>query len=553
MGTHVGVRPTPTIARVGHVSRAVLGVVSLATMLALFVANLSLARYVDEADNLLGGRLLAEGDRLYGDFFSHHMPVPYLVTATAHLLGANSLETYRLSFALALTLVLASAFVLLKECVSPVVLATTIVTIGLVHPIYLGYMVLADHLFAYALLILVLLALARGAHLGLGAQAVVAAAIFVAVGSTLISVYPLAALAVAYGVARWRARASRPIRLHQEAVFVGLIAAPWLVLLGTFAVQGTLGTFLSDAIVFNQRYYARYDIGADPATMLENGLSEFSGLVVTYLRPNRWNEVETVLLAFNLGAVLVVARRRGLGMGVLYAALVFLSRMRGPGYHGAPYFVLSFASLGLVVDWSLAALRPVLVLPFRARPALSSALSPEVSPTHAPRSAFLMAAATAVVGVLALAYVAWFYRDIGGFVLRLPRGQGVHSPYSAPVSALTSAGDQIWVAPLDPTVYLDTDRRPASVFTYYHPWLADSPEITEGVLRDLQAHRPPVIVFEADKHIDWLFPLPTPAEYAARVYAFITAAYEQDDPNDSVLRNVYLRRDIASSLRTRQS
>lgn len=506
-----------------------LGAISLVAMLSLFIANVRLARYVDEADNLLGGRLMAEGYRLYGDFFSHHMPVPYLAMAIATRMGASSLEWYRLSFALVVTGVLAAAFGLLHRHVSPIFLATTAFTIGLVHPIYLGYMVLADHWFAYALLILVLLGLRRGVDFGIRGQLVVAACIFVAVGSTLISLYPLAALVAAYAWGRWTKRGAQAIAWRREAVFAALIAAPWLVLLVVFVAQGTFGTFVADAIDFNQRYYARYDIGGDPVTMLGNAAREFGTLIVTYLRPTQWHEVETVLLLANIGAIVVLGLRKSLGFAALYAALVFLSRMRGPGYHGAPYFVLSFASIGLVVDW---ALQDIWSLWRRWRSGSTS-------------SRRWGAVAAGVLATLCLAYTAFFYRDIGGFVLRLPRGQGINSPYSASVAALTLPGEKIWVAPLDPTVYLDTDRKPASVYSYYHPWLADSPSISAGVLRDLENERPSVIVFEADKHIDWLFPLLTPAQYAADVFTFVNSNYQAVDPTDAVLGNVYVRKDIA--------
>ncbi|GAC1313571.1 MAG: hypothetical protein NVSMB2_01680 [Chloroflexota bacterium] len=504
-----------------------LGLASLAAMLGFFVANVRLARYVDEADNLLGGQLMAEGYRLYGDYFSHHMPLPYIAMAIATKLGAHTLELYRLSFALLLTIVLAATFALLHRRVSPIFLSATAFTIGLGHPVYLGYMVLADHWFAYALLILVLLALTHGTHFGLRGQLVVAACVFVAIGSTLISVYPLAALLIGYAMTRWGERRVRPIVWRREVLFGALIAAPWLVLLAVFTVQGVLGTFFMDAINFNQRYYARYDIGGDPATMLGNAAREFMTLVATYANPTQWHEVETVLLVANIGAVVVLARQRSGRVAALYAVLIFLSRMRGPGYHGAPYFVLSFASVGFVVDWALRMCWTVWVRSRTAAPV--------------PR---WTGVAGGTLAALVLAYATFFYRDIGGFVLHLPRGQGVHSPYSASVAALTLPGEKIWVAPLDPTVYLDTDRRPASVYSYFHPWLADSPEITTTVLRDIGAERPPVIVFEADKHIDWLFALPTPAEYAPRVLGLIRANYQPVDPADGLLRNVYVRNDL---------
>jgi hypothetical protein len=152
-----------------------------------------------------------------------------------------------------------------------------------------------------------------------------------------------------------------------------------------------------------------------------------------------------------------------------------------------------------------------------------------------------------------VALTANFVRDIGGFYRRLPRGEGLESPYTAVVSAATQPGDRIWAAPFEPTLYLQTGRLPASTYWYLHPWLAASPDITAAVLRDLQRVQPPVVVFEADKHIPWNFPLPTPAEYAPTVYALIQQNYVPLDSQDPLLRDVYLRRDQADALRARIS
>ncbi|HEV7665808.1 MAG TPA: hypothetical protein VGQ62_19920, partial [Chloroflexota bacterium] len=402
--------------------------------------------------------------------------------------------------------------------------------------------------------------------------------IFAALQSTLISIYPLALMAAYYVVRRW----SAPGQLtdhgvlrsawRTESMFVAILVAPHVAMLLVLLQQGTLSTFITDAFVFNQRYYAHYDIGGDPLTMLRNAAAEFAGLIVTYLRPGAWREVETVLLLSNLAAIFVVWRTRGRLFASFFVALVFLSRMRGPGYHGAPYFVLSFASLALVLAYAADVIWRLAIstlaqrtaddqvaarlgggagtMPTNPLTSLAAGAAPAVpAPTSAgngvPRSTrssvqpILQVAAAVVV----IAYGAVFFHDIGGFVLHLRRGDGLQSPYSAAVAAASAPTDRIWVAPLDPSVYLDTGRLPASAYTYYHPWLAESPEITAAVLHDLQTVRPAVIVFEADKRIDWLFPLPIPAEYGAAVFAYIQQAYAPIDPQDPLLRNVYIRRD----------
>ncbi len=52
--------------------------------------------FEDEADNLLGAVLIAHGARLYADYFSSHMPFVYYLAALPALLGASTIDDFRL-------------------------------------------------------------------------------------------------------------------------------------------------------------------------------------------------------------------------------------------------------------------------------------------------------------------------------------------------------------------------------------------------------------------------------------------------------------------------
>ena len=52
--------------------------------------------FADESDNLLGGYLIARGARLYADYFSNHMPLPYYLAAIPALAGVSRIEQFRL-------------------------------------------------------------------------------------------------------------------------------------------------------------------------------------------------------------------------------------------------------------------------------------------------------------------------------------------------------------------------------------------------------------------------------------------------------------------------
>jgi hypothetical protein len=114
----------------------------------LWFVDRALPQYVDESDNLLGGQLITRGYRLYVDYFSQHMPAPYFFAAFASLIGARDLVTYRVVFAALVALVLLAAFLHFRSRLSSIFLAALVVATAIGHPMFSGYMVLADHLFS---------------------------------------------------------------------------------------------------------------------------------------------------------------------------------------------------------------------------------------------------------------------------------------------------------------------------------------------------------------------------------------------------------------------
>jgi hypothetical protein len=517
---------------------------ALVVTFVLLFADRGLAQYVDESDNLLGGLIIARGYRLYVDFFSQHMPLPYLVTAVGWRLGLSDLVGFRVLFAVLVVLFFGYVCLQFRRRLSPVLLIVLVLTYGIAHPMFSGYMLLADHFFALALLLVVLFVLAYDVDFSVSAQVAISLACFVALASTLISAYPILLIALYYVVRKVsrHLRGGPRIRWRHEAVFVAILLAPLVWLVVWLVARGEAGALIDQAIRFNQIYYARYDLGGNPIEILLKSVTSFKDVVVQYLRPGALREVETFLLIGNIAAVLVVWKKRDLLFAAFYVGLVIVSRMRGAGYHGSPYFLVSFASIAIVLAYAADAAIRMARQRFAA--GARSASPRAVGPGQA-------LVGLVLVGFVGLAAV--FYHDIAGFYLHLPRAAGdsgdVQVTFASVVDAATAPGDRLWAAPFEPYLYLKANRLPVSPYWYYHPWMSDSPEVTDGILRDLQAAPPPLIIFQADKDIPWDFPLPTPREYGARVFAFITSGYAALDEQDPVLRDVFVRRDRMDAVR----
>lgn len=101
----------------------------------------------------------------------------------------------------------------------------------------------------------------------------------------------------------------------------------------------------------------------------------------------------------------------------------------------------------------------------------------------------------------------------------------------------TTQEEPIWVFPHESTLYLLSNRRAASRYQFLLPWLA-TPERIETVLQDLEANRPPFIVYT---HLFWdTSPGQQPKDYAGPIIRYVAEHYSVDTV--SPMRLVLLRR-----------
>ena len=83
--------------RAGPGRAAAWGAALLAVAGTLGATQVYWKNFVDEADNLAGGLLIARGHALYRDVFSHHLPFPYYWVAAVIWLCGKSILAVRLS------------------------------------------------------------------------------------------------------------------------------------------------------------------------------------------------------------------------------------------------------------------------------------------------------------------------------------------------------------------------------------------------------------------------------------------------------------------------
>lgn len=230
------------------------------------VGLLTLGRGVfgDEADNLVVGSLISQGESLYRDVFSHHFPFPYYWMALVAGLFGKSIVIARLSVLVFQT----TAFALgMKLSANYWLVGLTAILWSIVRPFYLGNMVLYNSFTGAAIWLVFITTLALlGEHSTAGWKHWLTIGAFSAIA---ILSDPLSIYAVALALL---------ILLIKKPVWAGY---PALVLVGILVsysgylwLSGTFPAFWSSTIDFNTQVYAKY-IDANP-----NRIGEFLKMVI---------------------------------------------------------------------------------------------------------------------------------------------------------------------------------------------------------------------------------------------------------------------------------
>lgn len=515
------VLPVPAGVRLSTGARAFLVCYGGAVVL-LFLS--SPRQFEDESDNLLGAYLIVRGARLYADYFSSHMPFVYYLAAIPALFGAARLEEFRLfsnALLVAGTLAIVVGF---RHRIAPPVLYTWATITVFAHTIQWGEMLHAGTIAGYGVVAAALLFYADPAStFRFRDKAALSLAIFVAVESSLLALYPLLLLAACYLAARVvavRRGASARAQARQAASLLAIVLVPHLVVLAWLWAIGALGSFVYDAYLFNQLYYARYVMNPSAAGMVHDWEAQYR----TYLRLNlaRPLSADFFLIVANLGAAWVTLRTRGPAMALLYYAFIALTRVRPEG----AYYMASYFSAALCLSHA-------------GRTVLRWARSARGQPWRPP------GALRVVPSLLFLGLAAVFAANLARSY-DFAHAPYYRSPYVAVVDALTTPQERLFVAPYDPYLFLATGRLPATKYPFYFPWQAADPATEADLTAELQSSRPPVVVFLGDEPVNGQY---LPREFGRGVLDFLKEAYAPLDPQDPVLRDLWVRADRVDAAR----
>ncbi len=484
-------------------NRRAAGVALLVLSLVPGVAQLYFNTFVDEADNLAVGALVAHGAVLYRDVFSHHFPLAYWWAAAVFLLCGKSILAVRLSI-LALDVAVFGLAIALTDFALPVGIAAVVwqTIAGLYYGNSLTYHTLAGvalfGTFVGTLSVMV----------GTAPPTRALAAFVAACGAVAVLANPLAGWALAICVV---VLATTQRGRGTGAIVAGAAGAALLIAEAVLLAGGAWRAFVADVVRFNADVYRRY-LPIEPFPL---GTAAVRAVTLLDVFDPRWSNADPFYLLTNRAPDRWVFTGLFFRLAILGATGAFLVRRR---FHAAA-LLYCFAAMLLATraDERFPAIPLVLVGLF-AGGWVASELSGR---TGAARAAAWTSRAVAA-GVLA-----WIaLRGAGTLVanraqLSWDASFGRVERTAATLRRAACGRDAaLGVYPAEPLLYFFSGMRPVAGYPFVYPWVA---EVALDRIVDALAHQDAVVAIDVGGSV-WGY---KNRDYLAPVIRAVQSGYHQ--------------------------
>ncbi len=467
-----------------------------------FLANTFHEKYPDEFDNILGGWFVIHGHPLYTGFFTHHGPVAYLLAGIIEIFTRRSFVAFRIVYALFLFVFSSGIYLYFKKRfdeVSTRFYLLFLVFIGLSTTYFWGHMLLADSLSSFLLTPVVFLL----TLLTLEKKNLMTKDIFLI--SILTSLATLAALTYIYFAAIVYLYTFFLILKEKKDVShiakaIGLMAIPYGIFLIYFLLTGSLTAYITQAIIFNGKYYAYTYPGIGQGQFL----NPFKQIVIIshdffinfYLLLRQVKDLNVnfpfniTLAVADVGFLIYLCLRKKFSLALFfYLLLTFANARSNPltsgetDYQSAVYITLSFASLAFILFAFWDYLQETLSHPKRL---IASVV-------------YIIVAIYAFFGILFVGH-----KFVNHVYLKYMHLEGgiKDTPHIAPIlNSLTTKNDYIWIGPFSFEELWYSNAKVPSNFIILLPEFPHIPGVTQKMMQEFNENKPLVIYFNQDQGV----------------------------------------------------
>lgn len=406
-------------------------------------------QFTDSADYLLGGCLINKGNLIYKDFFSHHFPgTYYFVSLLFKITGNCSILTARLLFYSFFIITSFIFFIITQKILLTLFIVLVYSFFGLYYKT--TFPIPESFLVNISLLVFIILffkqKLSNFWYF----------CIFFIIQFSLIFFQPIylpVAILMFFYV----------ILFDKKSFLLGVLSLT-PVLIFYFL---DLRSVWENVVLFNLTYYfSESGVLSYIQNQTENLLS-FFGLVGTNL--NKLDRIsllfELILFIFLFLALIYVYKKKVLKINkIIFLILLFLSlSIHFGGFHMLPLTFLLLLFIFFVFEKN---------------------------------KIYLF-----IFSLTVFAFSLRFF--IGPYIFWIKNNNTDPTIYKMvnKVITYTSKNDKILIYPLQPEVYLLTQRFPGSYYYFYLPWVAGKPKSDEAIIKDIYKNKVKLIIFNKNQNI----------------------------------------------------
>ncbi|MCR5312743.1 MAG: hypothetical protein K6E54_03700 [Bacteroidaceae bacterium] len=476
--------------------------------------------FTDEFDNIRGGMIIAHGGVLYRDYVTQHTPVMYYICGFFALLGAKSIEQFRLSYYLLEALIWGGLYNRhkktfgMKKMILLVILECIFVT-SILGGTY-GYMILSDGMQGLCMVVLLLefIEYYKDRTIGWDRSIVISLAVWGSFGSAFISAYAIIVIVVlVIGLEiTWLMKSESISFRYVFNRYIGLfisLSVPVILAVLYFDINHSLKKAFEQFYLFNREVYINY--GAMGSNFFEPFIASeqnFFGIVadkfnllITASATNA-DVIQLIVITVAIAVIVTMLTKKKYIESISLFLVMIFSATRGYSFHGIAAWYVAIMIIALYGE--------------------------ELFHTYVKKIAL---PASVVVGIYMLSIYA---QSVGSNLLY---EQQPVSELESRVVSYTKNNEEILIDAYscDSTYLLYKNRYPANSACYMLPWYMDWYE--KDVINDLREKQPRIVIFNPDMEV-WGY-----TNYANAFYTELGKEYKQisDNPDDAWKYKVWVR------------
>lgn len=340
----------------------------------MLLVYIHLGEFLDEADNILGGRIVANGGSVYKEFYSQHTPGMYYLCSIFAKLGANTLIEYRLLLYATLSIIWVLMYAIYsKNFGKMTMLLYPILYICIMASMDHGNKVLSEQIQAQAMVIIFLefILYIKTKKITIRNSILISIAIFASVSVAFVSVFAIAVVALGIclieiqdGIEkelRWNELILQFVRKYWK--LAAIILAPFMLVIICYFLKGTIRDVYEQAFELNTKIYSKYldgGFGNNALITAVNSIKIYFDTIDTMSLTIFTKPLESLRVFVNIFVniyflIFLYKKKKKSAIFIMSLFILMVGIRAFTGFHSIPYWAVT-AMMGLIMlnDWMYA-------------------------------------------------------------------------------------------------------------------------------------------------------------------------------------------------------